>query len=687
MNKIIYLAGLTLLSVLPAAAQQTAPDSTATLKDQTLSDVTVTARRASVRSLAGAINGKDILRDELFKAACCNLGESFVNNPAVDVNYSDAATGAKQVKLLGLSGTYVQMLTENLPNFRGAALPYGLGYVPGSWMKSLQVSKGNSSVKNGYEAMAGQINVEYLKPEDPEGVTLNLYGSTMGKFEANADGNIHINGNKNLSTGILAHFENNWSKHDGNGDGFQDDPRVRQYNLQNRWYWKSGSYMLHAGLSLLKEDRTSGQVDHHGSMTAGMTPYRINIGTNRYEAYMKNAFILDPAHGTNIALMGNVSMHQQNASYGIKDYYVNEKTAYASLIFETYFTDEHNLSAGLSLNHDYLHQSLTLPTSAVPANYGNLYPLTRGIESETTPGAYMQYTYNLHNKLIAMAGLRIDHSNVYGTFATPRFHLKWVPTDFLTLRLSAGKGYRSPHALAENNYLMASGRRLIIDKLNQEAAWNYGASFAFLIPIAQKMLKLNAEYYYTDFLSQTVIDYDTNPQEIHVTNLDGKSYSHTFQIDASYPLFKGLELTAAYRYNLVKTTYGGRLMWKPLQSRYKGLLTASYKTPLGLWQFDATLALNGGGRMPEPYTLATGNLSWERNYKAYGQVNAQITRYFRNFSLYLGGENLTNFKQKNPIIGYQNPWDNSFEPTMVYGPIQGAMAYVGIRLNLGKHQQ
>lgn len=697
MNKKIQLAGLALLFTPTAFAQQTAIDSTtttpidttATLKEQTLSNVTVTARAATVRTLAGAINGKDILRDELFKAACCNLGESFVNNPSVDVNYSDATTGAKQVKLLGLSGTYVQMLTENLPNFRGAALPYGLGYVPGNWMKSMQVSKGNSSVKNGYEAMTGQINVEYVKPEDETGMSVNLYGSTMGKFEANADGNIHINGNKNLSTELLAHFENNWSRHDGNGDGFQDDPQVRQYNLQNRWYWKTGNYMLHAGLSLLKEDRMSGQVSHHASLMPAMTtPYRINIATDRYEAYMKHALILNPEHGTNIALMGNVSMHKQDAQYGIKQYFVNEKNAYASLIFETNFTPEHNLSAGLSLNHDYLHQRLTLPTGYNPSDYGNLYPMTRGIESETTPGAYAQYTYNLNGKLIAMAGLRIDHSNIYGTFFTPRFHLKWVPASFLTMRLSAGKGYRSPHALAENNFLMASGRRLIIDNLKQEAAWNYGTSLSFTFPINNKLLKLNTEYYYTHFISQTLVDYDTNPQELHITNLNGKSFSHTFQVDASYELFKGLDLTAAYRYNLVKATYNNRLMWKPQQSRYKALLTASYKTPLGLWQFDATLALNGGGRMPEPYiSPVTGNLSWERTYKAYRQVNAQITRHFRHFSVYVGGENLTNFKQKNPIIGYDNPWSNTFEPTMVYGPIQGAMAYVGLRLNLGKRLQ
>lgn len=683
MNYNIIFAGLSLLFSTPTMAQT---DTTAIKKERELDNVTVTARRATVRTLGGAINGQDILRDELFKAACCNLGESFVNNPSVDVNYSDATTGARQVKLLGLSGTYVQMLTENLPNFRGAALPYGLGYVPGSWMKSLQVSKGNSSVKNGYEAMTGQINVEYLKPEDEQGVSINIYSNTMAKIEANADGNLHIGGNKNLSTEVLAHFEDNYSQHDGNDDGFQDEPQVRQYNLQNRWYWKSGGYMLHAGVGFLKEDRTSGQTIHTHHLAVGNSPYRINIGTNRYEAYMKHAFILDPTHGTNIALMGNMSIHEQKANYGIKHYDVNEKNAYASLMFETNIAEVHNLSAGLSLNHDYLRQNLMLiSSSAIPSDYGNLYPLINNVESETTPGAYIQYTYNLHNRFIAMAGLRIDHSSVYGTFVTPRFHVKWMPTDFITLRLSAGKGYRSPHALAENNYLMASGRRLMIDsQLKQEAAWNYGTSVAFNIPILNKTLKLNAEYYYTNFENQTIIDYDSNPLMLFVGNLNGKSYSHTFQIDASYPFFRGFELTAAYRYNLVKATYGGQLLAKPFQGRYKGLLTASYKTPLGLWQFDATLALNGGGRMPTPYTTATGTPSWDTHYKAYGQLNAQITRNFRHFSVQLGGENLTNFKQQNPIIGYHDPWTQTFEPTMVYGPVQGAMGYISIRMNLGQ---
>lgn len=658
-------------STLTAGAQ----DSTSVDKmnqTQKLDEVVVSTRKPGTRRLSGAENAMLVNRDELFKAACCNLGESFVTNPSVDVNYSDAATGARQIKLLGLSGTYVQLLTENQPAYRGASLPYRLSYIPGSWMKSIQVSKGNSSVKNGYEAMTGQINVEYLKPDDPTGGEINVYGNTMGRLQVDGEGNFHIGGNKNLSTELLGHFENNWSHHDGNGDGFQDDPNIRQYNFQNRWLAKAGRYIFHGGLELIHENRSSGQAEGHAHATEGHSLYHIGIETDHYGAYMKHAIITDEHHGGNVALMGRVSMHEQDSEFGLRTYYVNQKNANAQLIYETNIGTDHNLSTGLSMNYDYLHQDYNIGSGLVNGN-----------ESETTPGGYVQYTFNHNNHIIAMAGLRVDHSNVYGTFATPRFHVKWMPNSVLTIRLSAGKGYRSPHLLAENNYLLASGRQIVIDKPEQERAWNYGVATSLYIPIEENTLKINAEYYYTKFGNQSVIDYDSDPRVLHLANLDGKSYSHTLQIDANYPLVRGLELTAAYRYNLVKTTYGGRLMWKPLQSRYKALLSASYKTPLGLWEADATLALNGGGRMPTPYTRADGNQSWSPNFKAYPTVTAQITRHFRHFTLYAGGENLTGYKQKNPIIGAMNPWSAEFEPTMVYGPLSGAVGYIGIRFKIG----
>ena len=626
-----------------------------TMKTENLSNVTITSRRAGTRKLGGVENGVQITRAELCKAACCNLGESFVTNPSVDVNYNDAATGAKQIKLLGLSGTYVQMLTENLPNFRGAAAPYALDYVPGPWMNSIQVSKGSSSVKNGYESITGQIDVEYLKPDADQGVTVNLYGNTKSRMDANADANIHLN--DKLSSEVLLHYQDDYGHHDDNNDGFLDQPNLRQWNLQNRWKYMGGSYIFHGGLSMMKEEREGGQTTHTMQMTSSKPLYKIGINTDRYEGYMKHAFILDSERGTNIALMGSASMHLLDANYGNEHYSVNQKNAYAQLMFETNLTDQHNLSVGLSLNHDYLTSS----------------------DKETTPGAYAQYTYNLNNKIVAMAGLRVDHSSIYGTFVTPRFHLKLAPNDIVSLRLSAGKGYRTVHAMAENNYLLASGRQLVIDDLQQEQAWNYGASGSLYIPLFGKTLKLNAEYYYTHFSEQAVIDYDSNPTQIRITNLDGRSYSNTLQVDATYPVVKGLELTAAWRWNDVKCTYGGKLMEKPLTSRYKGLVTASYKTPLGIWQFDATLQLNGGGRMPTPVDGL-----WSERFGAYEQVSAQITRWFRHFSIYVGGENLTGFHQKQAIINAADPWSSSFDPTMIWGPVHGAMLYAGIRINIGR---
>ena len=648
-----------------------AKDTTDIQREQTLTEVEITKNSAGTRRMGGAVNGMNIGQQELFRAACCNLGESFTTNPSVDVNYNDAATGAKQIKLLGLSGTYVQMLTENIPNFRGAAMPYSLGYVPGTWMKSIQVSKGASSVKNGYESITGQINVEYLKPEDEDGVIANIYGNTENKMEANATANIHVS--DNASTILLTHYENSWSHHDGNDDGFQDMPNVRQFNIQNRWKYMGDRYIFHGGISLIDENRTSGQIEHgtHGQL------YRIGIRTGRYEAYMKHALMLSSEHNASVALITSASMHKQDAEYGMKAYNVNEKNVYAQALYETDITKRHNIAVGTNVNYDYFGQAYKLENTAEGA-------FSRLRERETVAGAYSQYTYNADDKVIVMAGMRIDHSSLYGTFLTPRMHIKWQPSEVVGLRLSAGRGYRSVHALAENSYLLASSRILTIGQLDQEKAWNYGVSMSLNIPLLQKTLKINTEYYYTDFSNQAVVDYDTDHRQITIANLDGRSYSHTMHIDAEYPILKGLILTAAYRRNIVKSTYGGVRMDKPLTNKYKGLVTASYKTPLGLWQADVTLQMNGGGRMPTPYQLADGTPSWQSTYNSYAQLNAQVTRWFRHFSVYIGGENLTDFKQKNPIIDAANPWGDRFDATMIWGPVSGAMAYAGIRINIGK---
>ena len=628
--------------------------------------------------IRNSVLNEDIITSaELSRAACCNLGESFVTNPSVDVSYSDAATGAKQIKLLGLSGTYVQMLTENIPNYRGSASPYGLGYVPGPWMQSIQVSKGTSSVKNGYEAITGQINVEFKKPQLPEAdwVFANLFASSTNRYEANADATLKVS--KRWSTSLLAHYENETKAHDGNNDGFVDIPQVEQYNVWNRWAYMGDHYVFQAGFKALSESRNSGQT-HHGNMLASDL-YKVGIDTERYELFTKNAYIFNKEKNTNLALILSATWHNQDALYGKKLYNVDQTNAYASLMFETELNKQNSISTGLSFNYDAFDQYYRLGNDAE----GLLHKV---FDKEAVPGAYVQYTLNLNDQWMFMAGLRGDYSSEHGFFMTPRAHLKYNPNEYVHFRLSAGKGYRTNHVLAENNYLLSSSRKVTIaQNLDMEEAWNYGASVATYIPIFGKTLNINAEYYYTNFLKQVIVDMDSNPHEVSFYNLDGRSYSHVFQVEASYPFFKGFTLTGAYRLTDAQTTYKGLRMEKPLTSKYKGLLTASYQTPLGIWQFDATLQLNGGGRMPSPYELTDGRLSWERRYGSFEQVSAQVTRYFRRWSIYVGGENLTNFKQKNPIIDASNPWGDNFDSTMIWGPVHGAKAYIGVRFNLARN--
>ena len=657
------IALLALTSSMIAEAQDVKTDSVPE-KEAQLGQAQVTGKRKPVSRLSGPENGFVISRTELFKAACCNLGESFTTNPSVDVSYSDAATGARQIKLLGLASDYVQMLTENIPDLRGASSPYGLGYVPGPWMQSIQVSKGCASVKNGYEGITGQINVEYKKPQADPSLEVNLYGDSKSRIEANFDGNLHFK-RPQQSASLLAHYENNFGHHDDNNDGFLDKPKVRQTNVMNRWAWVGDKYIFQAAISALDEKREGGQTAH--AMHDGLRPYAIDIRTTRLAAFAKNAFILDKERGTNVALILSGNYHDADNSYGQRFYNVTQKTAYASLLFETNFSALHSLSAGLSLNHDFYDQTYRLQHLEEAS--------TKHDERETTPGAYAQYTLNLHDKMTLMAGVRADHSSVYGTFITPRLHLKYAPNHVWNVRLSAGKGYRSVHALAEHTSLLASNRMLSIERLKQEEAWNYGISSGLKFHLGGHILDLNVEYYFTNFKEQAIIDYDTDAAHIYIHNLNHhRSYSHTMQAEANYTLFRGMTMTAAYRYNLVRQYTGGRVQEKPFTSRYKALLTASYKTPLELWQFDVTAQLNGGGRK------LANVASSSTHFSAYPQVNAQVTRWFRHFSIYVGGENLTNFKQQTPIINAQNPWSDQFDATQVWGPVHGAMGYAGIRI-------
>ena len=611
-----------------------------------------------------AIQTQKITNFELSRAACCNLAESFETNPSVDVSYSDAVTGAKQIRLLGLDGEYVQLLTENFPNFRGLATPYGLDYIPGPWMESIYVSKGTSSVKNGYEAITGQINVEYKKPPLSDILTANLFIADNLRMEANADASFLLN--DALSTGLFFHYSTEEREMDSNDDNFLDIPLKRHFNVMNRWYYRTEKFISQTGIHYLYDKRTGGQVDDALPAESSVSLYRNHLEVNRVSFFTKNGYIINPEKNESLALIFTGSFQKQESDYGPKIYNADESNLYANLIYEKELAREHKLSSGVSLNYDNIKET----------RYANSVQLPH----ETTSGAYLEYTYNKDYKLIILAGLRADYSSLYDFFITPRLHVKYNFTDWMHLRGTVGKGYRSPHILAENNYYFASSRAFRInDNIGQEEAWNYGLNLGFAIPVNKKELSLNGEWYYTDFKNQVVIDLDSNPHEVSFYNLDGKSYSSVFQVEASYPFFRGFTMTAAYRWMDVKTEYNGVLRKKPLISDYKALVTASYQTPLRKWQFDFTSQFNGGGRMPVP---DADNPLWDDTFSSYTSMSAQVSKFFRNWSVYAGVENLLDYTQEDRIIAYDNPWGPDFDATMIWGPVHGRKFYLGFRYTI-----
>ena len=602
---------------------------------------------------------------ELKKAACCNLSESFETNASVDVNYSDAATGAKQIQLLGLAGTYTQILTENIPAVYGLNTSYGLNYIPGPWMETIQVSKGTSSVRNGYESMAGQINVEYKKPATSEKLYLNGFVSDAGRQEFNANSSVLFN--DRLSTLLLVHGERQYSTADHNHDGFRDEPGILQYNIFNRWDYMTKKFTFRSGIKYLGEERIGGQFSYQPeNPDTWSNGFGIKINTRRFEGFSKLGGIFGKYNNMSVGWIQSIIMHNQNSYYGIKTYDGTQKTYYSNLLYQwNPDLSKHTIDAGISYKYDLYDESLdTLKTG----------------RKESVPGIFVQYTYADSAKMTIVAGIRADFHNLYGTLITPRLHLRYVISPVFTLRASAGKGYRAGNILAENAFLLASSRKMIIDgNIDIEEAWNTGMSLTAAVPAGTRVLKLSGEFFRTSFLSQIITDMDASADEVRFYNLKGKSYSNVYQLEASSTIFEGFDVLAAWRWNDVKMTIDGILREKPLTSRYKGLLTISWLTHLRKWQYDYTFQLNGPGRVP---STASNPEEYRRNdtFGPYVVMNAQVTRNFKKWNVYAGSENLTNFMQHNPIIAANDPFGEYFDSSLIWGPVHGRKIYAGVRI-------
>lgn len=656
-----------------------------------LDEVSITERRMAVlRARNTAIATETLTGDELVKAACCNLSESFETNASVDVTFSDAATGAKQIRLLGLSGNYIQLLTENTPSIRGLSQAFGLEYIPGPWMEAIQISKGTSSVVNGYEAIAGQINVELLKPKKQDPIALNLYLSSELMAELNLMGGWRLN--DKVSTGILLNARDMDLAMDKNKDGFLDAPKTRHLNIQNRWFIQSHGYTGQVLLRALYDQRLGGQLSEQ---------YLIDLRTRRIDGFLKNGYVFDADLNRSIGIITAASYHNQTNTYGSRLWNATQTNAYLNAIFQTEFDDDardlsdthtHKLVTGLSVNYDRYNEA-----------YQHIFAgkeQDQRLSNEVTPGIFAEYTYTYKDKLTLLVGLREDYSTHYGFFTTPRMNIRYAPFSWWTLRASAGMGYRTPNGIADNASYLPSNRQYTLSSTpSQEKALNVGATTAFYIPIANRELTLSAEYYYIRFLDGVIADLDADIHGVQLINMSQTPgaawYSHTWQAEASMEILRGWTTTLAFRYMDVKQTTTnpatGELLLqdKVLQNKFKGLITMSYQTPLKTWQFDITAQFNGYGRMPFGFSIPSNSKQYYTQdgvvfHKWYPQLLGQITKYWRSCSLYLGAENMTNFTQDNPIVSAADPTLPDFDSSMVWAPIQGWKIYIGFRWSLNK---
>lgn len=634
-------------------------------------------KRASFISPLSTIRTQVMTEKELFKAACCNLSESFETNPSVDVSYNDAVTGSKQIQLLGLSGIYTQLTVENLPGPRGIATQWGLNSIPGTWVESIQLTKGVGSVANGFESIAGQINVELKKPENSEKLYANAYINNMGKTDLNL--NLSKSIGKKWSTALLFHdaFLNN-NEVDFNKDGFRDLPTGNLFTIMNRWQYDDMMGLIaQFGGRVLVDNKTGGQVsfdpDKHQLTT---DYYGLGIDTRRYEAFGKLGYVFPEKKFKSFGLQLSTFRHEQDSYFGLTNYKATQTNFYSNFIYQSIIGNtNHKFRAGASLQTD---------------QYNELFKTMRFERSEIVPGAFFEYTYSYLKKLDLILGLRGDHNNLFGFFLTPRMHLRYQPATKTTIRLSAGRGQRTANIFAENSSVLVSSRHVNILNtaagkaygLDPEVSWSEGISMDQRFRLFGRNASFGIDFFRTDFQNQVVIDLDNSAREVNFYNLDGKSFSNSFQVELNYDLAKKLELRLAYRLFDVKTTYHNVLLEKPLVAKHRGFANIAYE--IRGWKFDFTTTFNGTKRIS---TTSDNPVQYKTDDRSpsYILMNAQISKTVGNrfpVDIYLGGENLTNYFQQRVIIAPEQPFGSYFDASMIWGPVSGRMFYGGIRLKI-----
>lgn len=635
------------------------------------SEIVVEAEESAITR--SPIKTEVITKKDLVKAACCSLAESFEKNPSVEVSFADAVTGAKQVQLLGLRGTYTQMLIEAVPLPRALETPFGLDHVPGPFMESISIAKGSSTVTNGYESITGQINLCMHNPTTSPRLYVNAYANTMQRYELNLYGAQKIT--DELSTMTMLHGRVMDEAMDQNNDGFADIPTFRQVNLVHRWLYNNDEIEWQFFIRGLQDRYVSGQSVVHNAMfeqhdSTWAKPYDVVTDIGRIDGFLKFG-LLNPfesmEEGSGISLVVAGVYHDASSAFGSRSAMGLQRTVNVRGVVAAPFTPEVKLIAGFSYMFDDVRERLDTRSMA---------------RVEHVPGAYAELTLQPTSSLTILTGLRADAHNLYGTRLVPRAHLKWSITDMMSLRVSGGRGWRVANVVMENLGSYVNSRQVFMDpSFLPEDAWNVGASLTTSFELGGRPVTVDAEVFTTRFTNQVYVDYDRSVRELWVTNLRGESFSTNVMTQLLFSPVPRLDLMLAYRWIDVQAPYGGVMQQRPLVSRSRVLTTLSYTTEGMEWQGDVTLAWNGPGRFP----TTAGNMVVDtrtESFPGWWRMNAQLTRRFDGFDVYLGIENAFNSIQRDPIIGADAPYTYRFDASLAWGQLDSRMVYVGVRYTL-----
>ncbi len=645
-----------------------------------LKGITIRSKRDAVqKSLFATANTFTVNNDELLKAACCNLAESFETNPSIDVSFSDALTGTRQIQMLGLKSPYLQIMQENIPSIRGAAQAFGLTFTPGTWVESIQITKGAGSVVNGFESISGQINAELVKPFSDNKFFLNTYSSLNGRLELNTHFNRRVS--EKWQTGLYIHGNYRGEKFDKNNDNFLDAPLANQINIMNRWQYTDAQngWVSFITARFLTDEKQTGEINFNPIKDRGNNEvWGSEIDTKRFETSLKLGYVFPELPYQSFGLQMAYSNHQQDSYFGLNVYDIKHESLYSNLLFNSIIGDTRSkFKTGINFTYD---------------KYNELVNTTNYKRKENSLGVFFEYAFDNLEDFSLTAGVRVDTHNLLGTFITPRLHLRYAPWENGVFRASAGRGKRSANIFAENQQLFASSRKISIDAvdgniygLNPEIAWNYGVSYLQKFNLFNKKGDITFDFYRTDFSNQVVVDWE-NPQVVSFYNLNGQSIANNFQLELNYELAKNLNLRTAFKYFDISTDYKIGKLQKPLQPNNRFFANISYETVTkdngAQWKFDLTFNNIGEQRLPntaENPTQYQLPISSER----YSLLNSQITKVFSNtFEIYAGGENLTNVQQENPILASDSPFSANFDSTIVYSPIFGRAIYAGLRFKI-----